>query len=229
MGVAGLPPKKIKKRTPPVGGPGLGLLGFPMEGKPVQATRKKKRRGRRRRRSDRPRNLNKPVELKRDNLSPRPRQKGQPPSDVRPAVLPVRGQPPEGRVGNSPPEIIAGIPEGPVRGQPTGEIVRPPGIPTEIGSPRPSRPPVGRRRPPTRAPEGRRRGRRRPYTEEREIPIAREVIMPIEDFGPKGPMPFDPRNEMRVLDKRERKAQRTDSREMKRARILERKERRMDR
>ena len=119
------------------------------------------------------------------------RQKGQPPSDIR-----------------------TGVP--PVMGLPTGEIVRPPGTPTEIGlTPRPSRPPAGRRR--------------RPYTEEREIPIAKEVIMPIEDFGPKGPMPFDPRKEMRVLDKRERKAQRTDSREMKRARRLESKERRMDR
>ena len=207
MGVAGLPPKNIKKRTPPTGG--LGLLGFPMEGKPVQATRKKKRRGRRRRRSE-PRRPQRDDGLMVSYLPPRDdsrrgpvkkrkirggnRQKGQPPSDIR-----------------------TGVP--PVMGQPTGEIVRPPGTPTEIGlTPRPSRPPVGRRR-----------GRRRPYTEEREIPIAKEVIMPIEDFGPKGPMPFDPRKEMRVLDKREKKAQRTDSREMKRARRLEMKERRMDR
>ena len=223
MGVAGLPPKNIKRRTPPTGG--LGLLGFPMEGKPVQATRKKKRRGRRRRRSEPNRTSSPRGPAYGSTISympPRPddaprgparegsgggnnRKKGQPPSDVRPASVPVMGQP-------------------------TGEIVRPPGIPTEIGSPRPSRPPVGRRRKPPRAPEGRRRGRRRrPYTEEREIPIAKEVIMPIEDFGPKGPMPFDPRKEMRVLDRRERKAQRTDSREMKRARRLEMKERRMDR
>ena len=213
MGVAGLPPKNIKKRTPPTGG--LGLLGFPMEGKPVQETRKKKRRGRRRRRSEprRPqrddaimvdilprRDDSRRGPVKKRKIRGENRQKGQPPSDIR-----------------------TGVP--PVMGQPTGEIVRPPGTPTEIGlTPRPSRPPVGRRRPP----EGR-RGRRRPYTEEREIPIAREVIMPIEDFGPKGPMPFDPRKEMRVLDKRERKAQKTDSREMKRARRLEMKERRMDR
>ena len=203
MGVAGLPPKNIKRRTPPTGG--LGLLGFPMEGKPVQATRKKKRRGRRRRISE-PRRPQRDDGLMVTYLPRRPddtprgpvkerssggnRQKAQPPSDVRPASVPVMGQP-------------------------TGEIVRPP---------------VGRRRKPPRAPEGRRRGRRRrPYTEEREIPIAKEVIMPIEDFGPKGPMPFDPRKEMRVLDRRERKAQRTDSREMKRARRLEKKERRMDR
>ena len=221
MGVAGLPPKNIKSRRPPVGG--LGLLGFPMEGKPVQATRKKKRRGRRRRRSE--------LRGRRDDglmISPfepaYDRSSRRRPDDTPRGPVKERSGGGNRQKGQPPSDIRTGVP--PVMGQPTGEIVRPPGTPTEIGlTPRPSRPPAGRRR---RPPEGR-RGRRRPYTEEREIPIAKEVIMPIEDFGPKGPMPFDPRKEMRVLDKRERKAQRTDSREMKRARRLESKERRMDR
>ena len=210
MGVAGLPPKNIKKGTPPTGG--LGLLGFPMEGVPVQATRKKKRRGRRRRKSE-PRRPQEGLRgrYKRDDgrmVSYLPRRDDTPRGPVK-----ERSGGGNRQKGQPPSDVIPGVPS--VMGQPTGEIVRPP---------------VGRRRrKPPRAPEGRRRGRRKPYTEEREIPIAKEVIMPIEDFGPKGPMPFDPRKEMRVLDKRERKAQRTDSREMKRARRLEMKERRMDR